>query len=427
MGKHSRLNASGSSRWIGCPGSIQAEAAIPLNQQSSSSPAAREGTAAHAVGEFCLREGINAEEMHDWQIGVPIDEVEHADVVMIPPHGSKTKLSDNYDVYEVDGEMSYAVQVYLDFVREKLNELDDPQLFLEQSYDLSWVYPGMFGTADATVSEEFGTLMVGDYKHGKGVPVYIKKDGKLNTQALYYAAGAAHDAGWTHEKVVIAIIQPRCPEVPAIQVEEVDIAWLKSWAENDLRKAAELTDDEDPMLVAGDHCKWCRAGATCEALRNQSLVAAGADFDGLVEELPVPTEADQLGRALLWVPMIDGWIKSVSGEVQRRLEDGQDIPGFKLVRKRANRKIDPALEPADVRKKVIAAARGEAKAADLFDQKLKPLGQLEKASKKLKAALIAGKGLTIKPEGGLTVASESDRREAVSLLANEFDGVEEEQ
>lgn len=423
MTVHAKLSASGSDRWMNCPGSIQAESQVTAPQ--SSSPAARQGTAAHAAAEFCLRENLAADEMLGWRIGVPLDEADHPDPVLVPSD-SNVEISDAFDVFEVDHNMADAIQVFIDWVHAQLESLDDAELALERSYDLSWVYPNMFGTADATISEEFGTLVVGDYKHGQGVPVFIhKKDGRINSQIMYYAAGAAHDAGWTHERVKLAIIQPRCPEVPNIQEVEIDIEELKSWAETVLRKAAELTDDEDPILQAGDWCKWCKAASTCEEARSRALQAAGADFEGVIEELPVPTETDQLARAMDWLPMIDSWVKSVSGEVQRRLEAGQEVPGYKLVRKRSVRKFDPDLSQDELRKKVLAAARGEAKKADLFEEKLKPLGQLEKASPKLKAALVAGQGLTIKPEGGLTVAHESDKREAVSLLTNDFDGIED--
>ena len=262
MTVHAKLSASGSDRWMNCPGSIQAESQVTAPQ--SSSPAARQGTAAHAAAEFCLRENLAADEMLGWRIGVPLDEADHPDPVLVPSD-SNVEISDAFDVFEVDHNMADAIQVFIDWVHAQLESLDDAELALERSYDLSWVYPNMFGTADATISEEFGTLIVGDYKHGQGVPVFIhKKDGKINSQIMYYAAGAAHDAGWTHERVKLAIIQPRCPEVPNIQEVEIDIEELKSWAETVLRKAAELTDDEDPILQAGDWCKWCKAASTCE-------------------------------------------------------------------------------------------------------------------------------------------------------------------
>jgi len=431
MGNHSRLSASGSKRWINCPGSIQAEEAIPRSEKSSGSPAAREGTAAHCVVEFCFREGINADEMLGWRIGVPIDEADHPDPVMLPADSGQ-QLSQAYDVFEVDDNMTDACQVMLDWVREQLNDMDNPDLLLEENYDLSWVHPGMGGTADVTASEDFGLLLVADYKHGRGVPVRILEPdafGKMkpNTQALYYAAGAAHDAGWTHERCLIAIVQPRCPEVENVQTLEIDIKELRAWAEGELRKAAELVDDDDPIRVAGDWCKWCTAASRCETLRSKAFAVAKADFSQVPPEddiaLPVPTGNDELSRAMAWIPMIDSWVKSVNGEVQRRLEAGQEIDNYKLVRKRSNRRYDPGMSEDEVVKHLMTKTRGECKKADLIISKPKPLTQVEKLGPKAKAAVAE---ITVKPEGGLTVAHVSDKR-PVALLSNtsDFDGVED--
>jgi hypothetical protein len=366
--------------------------------------------------------------MEGWQVAVPLDEADHPDPVMIPPHGDALKLK-GYDVYDVDDDMQNAVQVMLDYINQELDALDNPDLMLEQSYDLQWVHPGMFGTADVTINEEFGLLIVTDYKHGRGVPVRILEPdafGKMkpNTQALYYAAGAAHDAGWTNEKVRIAIVQPRCPEVENVQVLDIDIKELKAWAENELRQAAKLTEDDDAIRVAGDWCKWCTASSRCDVLRTKAFEVAQADFSQVEHELPVPTTNEELSRAMAWVPMIDSWLKSVNGEVQRRLEAGQEIDNYKLVRKRSNRKYDPDLDEETLIKRFIAKTRGEAKKADLVVTKLKPLTQIEKLGPKAKAAVAE---VTIKPEGGLTVAHVSDKRPVALLTdaSSDFDGVED--
>jgi hypothetical protein len=426
MTKHAILSASGSKRWMNCPGSVQAEAAVPHGDRRSS-PAARQGTAAHALLEFCLREGnVRADDMLGWRIGVPLDESDHPDPVMIPSDSKAGLNPKAFDVYEVDEDMAGSVQVALDFVAEVTAELDDAELTPERSYDLSWVRPGMFGTADITISEEFGTLVIADYKHGKGVPVPIREsDGSLNSQAMYYGAGAAHEAGWTHERAVLAIIQPRCPDVPTVQVEEVPVSELKRWAETTLRDAAVLTEDDDAVRQAGDWCKWCGAQHSCPEIREKALQAAGADFDGVVEDLPVPTELGQLSKALKWVPAIDAWVKAVNAAAQAALERGQDVPDFKLVRKRSQRRFKQELSEEQVIRELVRMTRGEAKKADLVITKPKTLGALEKLGPKTKAAVAA---LTEKPEGGLTVAASTDKRPAVvPQLTSDFDGIREDE
>lgn len=430
MAKHAKLSASGSSRWIHCPGSVAAEEAVPVNEQGpKSNPAAREGTAAHKLGELSLREGVNAEEFLNWLIAVPLDEdLDESPEEFMVPEGTDILNAELYDVYTVDHDMCSAVQVYLDEVRGWADGMDNPSLLVEQNYDLSWIHPKCGGTADAVVSEEFETLVVTDYKHGRGVPVFIRdENGDLNTQALQYAAGAAHDAGWTHENVILVIVQPRCHANEDIQRDEISVADLRKWAEGECSIAAALTEDKDAFRQAGSWCKWCKAASRCDEVRNQVVKAAGADFDGVVDQLPVPTTDKELSKAMAWIPMIDGWCKTVAGEVERRLEAGEEIENYKLVRKRSNRKFDPELSEKELIAALIKAGRGEAKKADMVIMKPKTLTALDKLGPKMKAALVAGKGLTVKPEGGLTVAHESDKRPAVELLtADEFSDTEEE-
>jgi len=56
---HAILGASSASRWIGCPGSVNAIAALPKREVERTSLYADEGTAAHNLAERCLREDID--------------------------------------------------------------------------------------------------------------------------------------------------------------------------------------------------------------------------------------------------------------------------------------------------------------------------------------------------------------------------------
>src|ERR1700739_4445832 len=50
--QHSTLSFSGRERWAACPGSVGMSVGMP----DESSPAAAEGTTAHSVGEFYIRQ-----------------------------------------------------------------------------------------------------------------------------------------------------------------------------------------------------------------------------------------------------------------------------------------------------------------------------------------------------------------------------------
>ena len=54
MGAHAKLNASSAHRWIACPGCIRLIDSLPHGVSERTSRPASEGSAAHALGEWCL-------------------------------------------------------------------------------------------------------------------------------------------------------------------------------------------------------------------------------------------------------------------------------------------------------------------------------------------------------------------------------------
>ena len=68
---HAKLGASGSDRWMNCPGSIRTAHGLP----DTTSIYAQEGTAAHSLAERALRKGLDCDVWLDTQIdGINVDE-----------------------------------------------------------------------------------------------------------------------------------------------------------------------------------------------------------------------------------------------------------------------------------------------------------------------------------------------------------------
>ena len=127
---HAKLSASGSARWLNCPGSVKAEENYP----DSTSDFAQWGTVCHEVSEAML-------------LGKPI------------PNNPL-----------IDEEMLETAQVYVDYVKS----LGGIQ-FYETRVDFSDVVPEGFGTSDAICLVD-DIMYVVDLKGGKGVPVYAEEN-----------------------------------------------------------------------------------------------------------------------------------------------------------------------------------------------------------------------------------------------------------
>lgn len=371
--KHARLGASSSERWIVCPGSIAASEGMP----NESSVYSREGTAAHGLAEMALTEGLPAA---DW-IGETIYVAEEDATYPI----------------EVTEEMAEAVQVFVDLVFSRVftrtSHLHPVERFLEVQFDLEPLNPPepMYGTADAvTWDPTTRTLYVDDYKHGQGVVV----EAVDNSQIAMYGLGAVLKLRKRPDRIVLTICQPRASH-PDGRTRSWEITWDELLAfKDELMAAARRTQDPDAPLVAGDHCRFCPASPTCLAQRAQAMEVAQTDFDAVdvAEELAPPERLthDELRFVLDKAPLVESWFNAVRAYAQGELEAGREVPGYKLVAGRSNRRW------VDEEKAARWLIRRIGKKG-AYTQKLLSVAQAEKTLKKeghvLKEALVE------KPEG----------------------------
>jgi hypothetical protein len=394
---HAELSASSSERWMNCPGSINACRGLP----DTSSVYADEGTAAHEVAATCLQQKLDAAEMIDRTIIV------------------KNRETGEDQKFVVDEAMVDGVQLYLDTIREKYHPEQGDLLMVEERFNLADLgRPNMFGTSDAIVYKAKDELLdVNDFKYGAGVAV----DADGNQQLRYYALGAALKLkNLRVRKVRITIIQPRAshPAGP-VRFEEISAFDLLEWADVLLDKAKE-TEDPFAPLHAGAWCRFCKKAGTCEELRKHSALVAQSEFaaDGELSVLPpdpATLTAEELARILTAGQLLTNWYRAVQAEAFNRFQAGDDIPGFKIVAKRAKRRW--AVE--DENKLVAALVAKGIPPAHIFLQKMKSPAQMEKSGSGLKPAqlkkLIAD--FWEKPPGAATLAPIGDTRPALGNLA----------
>jgi len=369
-GEHATLGASGFDRWSVCAPS--ANLAEQLNvEHAGSSPYAREGTAAHYVAEQCLRRGYE-----EWRFLGETVRVEGEEFI-------------------VDGEMADAVSVFVDFVESWMPYADE--VGIEEKVRLASyeVDRPLFGTADATILR-YGiqpTLIVADYKHGVGVPVWPEDTGQI----AYYAVGKLDQlkrAGVTipdDAEVWLVVVQPRAPYGDSVRIHKTTADDLYTWAGMELHPAA-WTADRDPRapFVTGEHCRFCPVAQHCPALRYafDQVVAQSADED--------------------WRYILDNlepakrYIRAVEDKVQAKLMAGEEVPGYKLVHKRA---------PPRQWRQGDEAKLDEALGEQAFEKRRLSPAQVEKLGEHGKS-LVAQ--LAYRPEPGYTFAPSDDKRDAVT-------------
>jgi hypothetical protein len=367
-GDHYPLGPSGSSRWLACPGSLRLSAGAP---DPAPSVYAEEGTVAHALGEYCLKDGE--------------DPTDYA--------GQVFKLGEN--IYPITEDMMEAVYQYVYYVRNVYRSEPKAKMVLEHTFNLPGIHEDLGGTTDCSIYlPEARELYVIDYKHGRGVVVSPEN----NTQLMIYALGAMDKFKYKKGSIYLTIIQPRA-EGRTVKTWRTTAEDIIYWALHTLKPAVRATAQPDAPVVAGDHCRWCKAKPFCPALRDKALEVARTEFseDPVLPKPETLTDAEVV-KAMAFLSVLEPWIRSVGAYMQRQAEDGKQWPGYKLVRKKANRKWK---DEKEAEKKCKTALGDKA-----FSRKLITVAQAEKAG-------LDVSGLWEKPDTGLTLVPESDSRKAV--------------
>lgn len=402
---HSLFGASAAGRWINCPGSV----VLSVGRPDRSSEHAAWGTVGHALADEALT-----------------NKADHIRTSLEPIK------QDGY-VIQVDTEMVECVNAYLGHAAELTAGADmtwseqriNYAKWLDVPQDQAW------GTLDlSAVWIEQRHLMIGDLKTGRGVPVAPDH----NEQLMLYAGGKLlelDDLGIEVDTIDLVISQPRIQKAPSVwRISRGDlVAWLQGRARsgavsvrlaqfNAINRGNEVSTWEQTFLTPGEkQCRWCRAKATCPALRSEV-----ADVVGMVEDVdadfePVNTDADdpapRLAHCLAKVDLIEDWCTAVRAEAHRRLTAGDPVPGYKLVQgKRGARAwADPTEAEAQLKAMRL-------KVEEMYDLKL----ITPPAAEKLAKAKVIGprqwpklQVLITQKEGQPSVAPASDPRPSITV------------
>lgn len=327
--QHALLSASGAHRWLACPPSATLEAGLP----ESSSQAAEQGTAAHALAEWKLRRRLHG-------------------VISARPVSSWH-----------DAEMDTLTDDYAAFVQERLRDVQhdctDPHVLIEQRLDFSHIVPGGFGTGDCVIIAE-PTLQIIDLKYGQGVMV----EAEHNPQLMLYALGALNTFGSLYDitEVAVTIFQPRRSNV---STWTIPVSELEAWAELVVKPRAALAASGDGEFAPGEWCRFCKLSPTCRTRAEANLALAKHEFAP-----PAELTDAEIAQVLAQLPDLKAWAADVEAyALSLAVNQGKNWLGFKLVEGRSIRKYSD---------ESAVAQTAEAAGVDLWDRKLKTITALER-------------------------------------------------
>lgn len=375
---HATLSPSSAVRWMACPGSVRLTKDLP----DSTSSFAAEGTAMHEVAELCLTTNNDA-----------------------AAYVGRIFEVDEFKV-EFTTELALAVQDYVNYVRDVVKATGG-ELLVEQKLSIAHITgeAGAKGTSDVVILAP-PELIVVDLKGGRGVPV----DAMDNPQLQIYALAALEEFGLVgdFERVRMVIHQPR---LGAVSEWTQTVQELQDFAIEVADAACQTMTTDAQLHPTTKGCKFCKAKATCPALRQEVLDA----FESVKAEEISTARADWLAACMGKADLIEAWLKAVRAEVETRLLAGETVVGFKLVQGKKGNRAWSDKEAAEALLKTMRVPHDQ-----MYDYSVISPTTAEKLHK---SEVIGPRqwpkvqALITQSEGKPSVAPESDKRPALVMSA----------
>lgn len=370
--EHARLSASASHRWLNCPGSLLLEEQYP----EQTSEYAEEGELAHEVAE--------AKASRYYIKG-------YGDVTLKKAMAELKK--NKFWNKDMDG----YTDAYLNYLKTLSNGMEGkPYVAIEKRVNYDKYAKGGFGTADCIMIQG-DTIHICDFKYGKGVRVEAEE----NTQLMLYALGAHSEYGFIYpiKKTVPHIIQPRLNNCSSWVTSIEDLLKFGKY----VKKQSDLALSGEGEFVPGEHCRFCKAKATCKARAEENIKLAG-----FTKTNPKELTNEEVGKYLAMGEDIEAWVKDLKAYALTECLAGREVDGWKAVEGRSVRKIT---DEEGLAKKLMGVGFEEVM---LYKPKqLETLTKLEKLVGKKEFADL-GKDFIGKPAGKPTLVKMSDKRDTIT-------------
>ena len=388
MSAHAKLSPSGASKWMTCPGSIEAEEGLP----DDTSKFAAEGTVAHEVSDLCLSLGFEPTDFvgAQWQV-------------------------EEYTIQWTD-EMAEALEPGIDWCREQPGEF-----FGEHRVDLShWLGDNQFGTLDrGWVAED--RITINDLKFGRGVPVSPVENKQLRLYALgFWRAKAPHITDPTFP-VHIVIDQPRCAGGGGEWI--TTLGELLEFGERARAAAVAALTPGAPRVASLDGCLWCkrrRSAEGCDAFDEFNLDLLGLQFEDADEAeitLPRMLTPERRGTVILHRKMIEKWLDQLFADCMKDASRGEELGPVKVVQGPKGR---AKFTDKKAVHEILAPLVGEKRFEDrlVSPSRLKTFNLSPEDMARLDKLILPG-------EHSLIIVPAADAREAIQPIDAKFDEVED--
>ena len=360
------VGGSTAKRVMNCPGSVALCAKMP---PKPSSKYADEGTLLHNVMDLILTTNQTPESF----VGMEYKDIKLTQELIEDKVYPALQLLDQVDPKK---EMEYATETRVGF---------------------GDYLPDVFGSTDL-LGRIGSRAIILDWKFGSGVAV----DAEENPQLMFYAAAAMRtkESQWVFDgatEIECIIVQP-----PEIKRWVTTPERIKAF-ENELKVAVQIAQKPNAPLENGDHCRWCAAKPVCPKMTG----AVDRAIKSQIEALDVV----HIGGYLKNADMLEQWITDLRALAHQVLESGKEVPGWKLVAKRATRQwVDEELAAKEL--------MNDLSPDELYTKKLLSPAQAEKILKKAKKELPASHVVAI--SSGSTLAPVDDPRPAVLQIGQQL-------
>jgi hypothetical protein len=375
--QHSSIvGGSSAARIVNCPGSVAMQASLPpvTNRDSIYSI---EGTALHSVMELLI-----------------VGKTTLAKLLAKPITVNDIEITEEL--------VNEALRPAMAYWEDLITRVDTWQL--ETKVEFPGI-EGAFGTADVIARDDIENITyITDWKFGAGEAVKALYDSTINEQLMFYACATRYTQPEYFPsgcRVVLTVVQPRARGHDPITTVEVSLQELDNF-EVALCRAVTTAGQKNAPTEKGRWCRFQNCQTICPhhtgALIDLKLLAP--------KVLETPNHLNVLLDILDAAPIVENLIREARTQAHLMMSNGEDVPGWKLVAKRANRQW--TVDAKALAKKLKLPA------AKLYDTKLKSPAGVEKMGVKIP------EGLTAAVSSGTTIAPVSDKRPSISGDPNEI-------